>query len=258
MKKKILFLLISLLWVMNIHGQKRIEYSAGYGEYKMDDMQAALSSIMDNLTSQFPFDIAVISNFPSYINHNAGLMYQLNKHEFGANVGYLSTAGKIAYSDYSGEIMGKLSLNAYRIGLVYRYHVYRVGLSRGTSVTFYGELSPGIIFTKLKSKEHVIVNGQSKDIDNAYNVNSSLTGFSVLPQVGISMNLPYGFGIRVYGGYDIESGSNVKEKKVRRSTGQAFESGEVYHINCHDFLLLSNNLLSQFRLKISIATIFHC
>lgn len=212
MKKYITFLLISVLFAVNIHAQKRIEYSIGYGEYRMTDMQAALTGMMDNLMSQFPFDVAVMSNFPGYITHNFGVTYELNKHEFGVNVGYITTAGKIAYSDYSGEIIGKLSLNAYRIGFVYRYHVYRIGLGSKTSLSFYGELSPGMVLTKLKSKEHVMVGGQLKYIDEPYNVNSTSTGFSLLPQIGINLNLPYRFGLRVHGGYDIETGSKVKEK----------------------------------------------
>lgn len=211
--KKTIYLIICLLITILANAQLKIEYSAGYGSYKMDDMKTQLSIIQTELKKQYPFDIAITDNFPSYIIQNAGVTFTLNKHEFGGNLTYLTTAGRLAYSDYSGEIVNKLTLNAYRVGLLYRYHFYQIKHRDKTNISFYGELSPGMTLTSLKTKGHVKVGSDQNDLDDKYKLNSDMTGFSVLPQLGVNLNLPHGIDIHLSGGYDIDMGASMKQNK---------------------------------------------
>lgn len=211
--KKIIYIIICIFASISANAQLKIEYSAGYGSYKMDDMKSQLTNIQTELKKQYPFDFAITDNFPSYVTHNLGVTYQLNKHEFGANLTYLTTAGRLAYSDYSGEIVDKLTLNAYRIGLLYRYHFYKIGISDKTNISFYGELSPAMTLTDLKTKGHIKVGNEQKDLDDKYKLDSDMTSFSVLPQLGINLNLPYGIGVHLSGGYDIDMGASMKQNK---------------------------------------------
>lgn len=212
MKKYIIFILICISSI-SANAQFKIEYSVGYGSYKMDDMKGQLSNIQTELKKQYPFDIAITDNFPNYVIHNFGIAYMQDKHEFGANLTYQTTAGRLAYSDYSGEIVDKLSLNAYRIGLLYRYHFYQIEFSDKTNISFYGELSPGMTLNSLKTKGHVKVGNDQKDLDDRYKLNSNMVGFSVLPQLGVNLNLPYGIGVHLSGGYDVDMGASLKGNK---------------------------------------------
>lgn len=209
MKNYILLIFICLPFVA-AKSQLKVEYSIGYGQYKMDDMKSYLTELQNSIKSQYPLDVAVIDNFPSYVTHNVGIIYQLEKHGFGTNLTYLTTAGKLAYSDYSGEIMDKLTLNAYRVGLLYRYDFYQIQCGKKTNISFFGQLSPGITLTSLKTKGHIKTGNDQKDIDDKYKLNSNLTGFSVLPQLGVNLNLLYGLGVHISAGYDFEMGSNIK------------------------------------------------
>lgn len=212
--KKTIYTIICLLIAISANAQFKIEYSAGYGSYKMDDMKTQLGNIQTELKKQYPFDITITDNFPSYVTHNAGVTYTLlNKHEFGANMTYLTTAGRLAYSDYSGEIVDKLTLNVYRVGLLYRYHFYQIGIGNKTNISFYGELSPGMTLTSLKTKGHMKVGNEQKDLDDKYKLNSDISSFSILPQLGANFNLPYGIGVHISGGYDIDIGASIEQPK---------------------------------------------
>ncbi|MCD7972019.1 MAG: hypothetical protein LUG18_05030 [Candidatus Azobacteroides sp.] len=231
MKNYIVALFICLL-PFSVQSQIKIEYSVGYGNYKMDDMQTELINLQNTLKTQYPLDIDIIDNFPGYLTYHIAVIYGMQEHEAGADFTYLTTAGKLAYSDYSGEIMNKLALNAYRIGLLYRYHFYQIGTVNKVNLSFYGEVSPGITFTNVKVKGHIKTNDEFISLDNKYLTGSNITGFSVLPRVGANLRLPYGIGIHVAGGYDFQMGSTLKQNKDVRVdwSGLRLEGGVSYQL----------------------------
>lgn len=229
--KKIAYTIICIFGMLSANAQVKVEYSAGYGCYKMSDMKGELGSILTELKTQYPLDIAITDNFPNYVTHSIGVSYILSKHELGANLTYQTTAGRLAYSDYSGVLVDKLTLNAYRIGLCYRYHFHQFKLSEKASISFYGELSPGIAFSNLKSKGYIKVDNTSIDLDDKYRIASDMVGFSVLPQIGGSLSLPYGIGIQGSAGYDFNMGESTKHNKDIKADWSGFRiSGGISYL----------------------------
>ena len=195
--KNFVLLFFAGLFAFSAKSQLKIEYSAGYGDYKMNDMKAELNAIQSDLKQQYPVDIGITDLFPAYVTHHIGATYLLTRHEAGIGFTYLTTAGKLAYSDYSAQLMNKLTLNAYRIGLLYRYHFYQLTVSNTIRLSFYGEVSPGLTFTRLKTKGYIRVGNELENLDDKYLINRNTKGFSALPQAGVNLKLPYGLGIEV-------------------------------------------------------------
>lgn len=229
MKKYILIIFVFILSI-SANSQIKIEYSVGYGDYKMDDMKPLLGIMEEFVKLKYPLDFATTDNFPNYVTHNIGITYTLKKHEMGANFTYLTTAGRFAYSDYSGEMIYKQILNGYRFGLLYRYHFFQVELGQKVNISFHGELSPGMTFSNFDTKAHIKVNNKLEDIDDEFKMNKhNTTGFSILPQIGANLNLPYGIGIHIAGGYDFEIGAKIKDYKVDWS-GLRLNGGVSYKL----------------------------
>lgn len=211
--KKYIIIIATILLGLSAQAQFKVEYTVGYGDYKMGEMKDLLLDIQSDLKFQYPVDIAITDNFPSYVTHNLGVGYKLSKHEFGTNLTYLTTAGRMAYSDYSGEIVNKLTLNAYRVGAFYRYHFYQIGITNVTKISLFGELSPAITFTDIKTKGHIKVGNEINGLDERYRIRANTTGISILPQIGACLNLPSGLGVHIIAGYDIEMGAKFKQNK---------------------------------------------
>lgn len=217
--------------MLSANAQINVEYSVGYGTYKMSEMNVELENVLIKLKKQYPLDIAITDKFPNYVIHCIGVSYLLSKHELGVNLAYQTTAGRLAYSDYSGVLVDKLTVNAYRVGVCYRYHFYQFKLSEKTNISFYGELSPELMLTNLKSKGYVKVDNAAKiDLEDNCLITSDMVGFAVLSQIGGSLSLPYGVGIHCSAGYDfdmIESPIKNKDIKVDWS-GFRFSGGVSY------------------------------
>ncbi|WP_433901951.1 hypothetical protein [Sphingobacterium puteale] len=211
--KKILYTFLFLSIAFISRGQIKVEYSIGYGNYKMEGMKTELIRIQEELKQQFPLSIAITDNFPGYVIHTAGINYKSGRHELGTNFTYLSTAGRLAYSDYSGELVDKINLNAFRIGMVYRSYFHQLALNKNNRLAFFAEVSPGLTFTKTKTKAYTKTAATEIKLDEKYGFNSTSTSLSVLPQLGLKYELPYGLGLHISGGYDIEMEGSLNQNE---------------------------------------------
>lgn len=225
--KKYILILALILTTINSYAQFSVSYSAGYGSYKMDDLKNLLDQRLSEIDSRI--DAQITDKFPGYITHTIDASYGIKDHEFGLKLTYLTTGGKIAYSDYSGEYMEKLTLNGYRIGALYRNHFAKVQLSKACNISFFGELSPGIIFSKLDYESYIKLGDDKENIPD--NISCNMTGFTILPQIGAKFNIPYNIGFLLTGGYDFEFGSKIKNDTDIRAdwSGIRINAGVSYN-----------------------------
>ncbi|MDR2955744.1 MAG: hypothetical protein LBV43_11750 [Prevotella sp.] len=216
MKKHIFLITLFIIITLSAKSQFSVSYSAGYGSYEMGDMKNLLNNMANELGGQLPgIPVKVVDNFPGYVTHNLDLSYRIKRHEFGFRSTYMTTGGKIGYSDYTGEYSGKLTLNGYRIGLNYRYYVPVADFGKSGLLSFFAELSPGITFSNLKSKEYIYLNILEERQDTDDNIDMNANGVSLLPQIGVKWFLTPNIGIHVSGGYDFQLGSYFKYQGVK-------------------------------------------
>jgi len=89
-----------------------VAYQAGYGTYTM----RSLSDYQEFVLKESNLPAEIVTQFPGYFNHKLiiGLPFQskINKIYFG----YLTTAGRISLTDYSGKWLFDQKLNGFQIG----------------------------------------------------------------------------------------------------------------------------------------------
>jgi hypothetical protein len=209
MKKYISLLILYLIIAFNANAQFSASYSLSYGNYKMDDMKDFLNNMTKAIEYQLSgIPVAVVDNFPGYIIHNLDLSYNIKRHEIGFRGTYMTTGGKIAYSDYTGEYSETLLLNGFRLGANYRFYFPFVDSNKSGSLCLFAEISPGITFSKLKSREYIKIFDHRQETDE--NLDLSTNGISLLPQLGIKWQIAKHIGIHLSGGYDFQLGSRFK------------------------------------------------
>lgn len=209
MKKHIIIILLSFAVTMFANGQIRVSYSIGYGDYKMEDMHKLLDTSLSLVQEELPSGVRITDKFPGYVTHNMDVAYHFKRHEFGVKGSYMTTGGKIAYSDYSGKYYENLTLNGYRIGALYRFHFLESKVGN-LPISLYGELSPAITFTSLKYKAQLTLPDYEVDETNPQdNVSTDETGYSIQPLLGAQLFVTRNLFITVSGGYDFEFGSKL-------------------------------------------------
>lgn len=209
MKKYILLILCVLGGAMSVHAQVSVSYSVGYGDYKMSDMNRLLDASLSALQNSFPSGVRITDKFPGYVTHNLDATYSFHRHEVGVKGTFMTTGGQIAYSDYSGKYKEKLTLNGYRLGVMYRFHFIKTHIGR-MPLSLFGEASPAITFTKLKYKASLTLPEYNINETNPDDhISTNETGFSIQPLVGAQLFLTKGLFISLSLGYDFEFGAKL-------------------------------------------------
>jgi len=201
MRKYITFLILFIS--IGANAQFRASYSAGYGDYKMGDMKEMLKNAFAGTSSVLPEGVAIVDNFPGYVTHNVDLSYQMNNKELGVKFSYLTTGGKIAYSDYSGKYKEKITFSGYRVGIMYRFHFVNTHIS-DHKFTIFGELSPAITFTSLSYEGALDLYEANAHQQFEDNLSTNTTGYSIQPLVGATIELISNFSFYLSTGYDFE------------------------------------------------------
>lgn len=211
MKKKLGISFIACLLAFQMSAQFTASYSVGYGEYKMKGVSELLEYVYGNMKEQLPgIPLKIVDDFPNYINHSMDFGYRWKRHEAGLRFSYLTTGGKVAYADYSGSYEGKLIVNGCRVGLNYRIYAPIQEFEKMGALHFFAELSPAVIFTKLKSKEHIKIFELEQSPQEQLDLNAS--SFSLLPQVGLKWFVTPLISFHVGGGYEFQFESKFKQK----------------------------------------------
>lgn len=209
-KKQFILLALMMSITITAVAQLNVSYSAGYGSYEMGDMRNMLDQSLSALKNQMPEGIKITDNFPGYITHNIDLAYRLNRHELGLKGSYFSSGGKIAYADYSGRYHEKLLLDAYRVGLMYRFQF----LKAGNLFSLYGELSPGVTFSNLEYDAlFELPDYDIKETDPGTELGTIKTGYSLQPMLGIQVHPIRHLFLHAGAGYDVEFGAKFNKNK---------------------------------------------
>jgi hypothetical protein len=209
MKKHITLIFFALIVALSGHAQIRISYSVGYGTYKMDDMHKLLDASLSSIQIQLPPGVGITDKFPGYITHSLDATYYLKRHELGVKGTYMTTGGKVAYSDYSGKYYEKLTLNGFRVGALYRFYFLKTHI--GTlPFSLYGEVSPAITFTSLKYKALLSLPKYEISESNEEDpISTKEMGYSVQPLIGGQLFLTHNIFFSLSAGYDFEFGSKL-------------------------------------------------
>lgn len=211
MKKPLFILLFSVLLNTGLKAQFSIEYSAGYASYDMSDFKDIMENGLESMQSSYPeIPFRILDNFPGKITHNLNIGYLVKKHNFGLKFSYLTTGSKLAYADYSGEYMEKLTANGYSIKAFYRYYIPLAIDGTQSKFSLYGEISPGIIFSDMKYKGYIKVGDQVQVFPNQLDGNTE--GFTVSPLIGLRYNILPQIGITFNTGYEFIVGSYINHK----------------------------------------------
>lgn len=209
MKKYITVILLTLSTTLAANAQVSVAYSAGYGDYKMEDMHRLLETSLSSVKTQLPPGVRITDKFPGYITHNIDAAYRLKRHEIGLKGAYMTTGGKIAYSDYSGKYHETLTLNGFRIGALYRFHFLRTQIG-DLPFSLYGEISPAVTFTSLKYD--ALLDLPDYDVHETNpndNVSTDEIGFSIQPLIAAQLLLTRNIFVSCSGGYDFEFGAKL-------------------------------------------------
>lgn len=195
-------LLIITITVTNhrLHAQNLIfSFRSGIGSYAMTDLKAN----QDNLIDQLPVMASKTDEFPSYFVFGLDGLYSLTNTLFvGVSFDYQSTGGRIAYSDFSGDIKIDHKINAPMIAATLQKRL--VG---NESFSLLGELKAGLLFTDFSiSSRTLIGTSVTKEI-------IEFTGLS--PTAGMKMVLRKGIGpffLQAGVGFMLDFGSEIKLK----------------------------------------------
>jgi len=229
MKKNIITTLL-LLFALGANAQYNISYSVGYGSYKMNDMKDLLDYAFQSMRPSMPKGLAIVDNFPPYITHTINASIKRNRNEFGLSGSFLTTGGKIAYSDYSGKYIEKLTFTGYRIGTLYRVYTDESKLGKCT-LSFFGEVSPAIMFTHLGYKATLDIYEQNIHQEGNDNISTNAAGFSIQPMFGGRLDVTRNISFSASLGYDFELGSKLSttDNRYRADwSGFRLNGGVIY------------------------------
>jgi hypothetical protein len=118
--RRAIALVFGLAMAYTSNGQHtRFSLGIHYATFKMGDLVQLQAEFLKDLDGAIP--ARVTDNFPSYIGFEGSLTFRKDPVWFGAEVGYNSTAGRIAYSDYSGKFFVDQIVKAPKVGLAVAY-----------------------------------------------------------------------------------------------------------------------------------------
>jgi len=188
MKKLIIFsAFILLCW--SLKAQISFGYRGGYGSYSMK----SLSAFQEAACSSSIFPAKVVTQFPGYFTHRLYLGKPNWSPLNGAYVGYLTTAGRISISDFSGKYMFDMVLNGFQDG----FHLDEI-ISQAAGIDFRGYLEFGATTTFLQLREYLKVGDE--EVEETYR----FMGHGIDVQPGISaMYQLSNFRFGCYLGYEL-------------------------------------------------------
>lgn len=169
---KILLLLTTFILLgFTLTAQISLGYRGGYGMYSMK----SLAAFQEVACSSSIFPAKVVTQFPGYFTHRLYLGKPNWSPFNGAYVGYLTTAGRISVSDYSGKYRLDMVLNGFQAG----FHLEEI-ISQAGGIDIKGYLEFGATTTFLQLREYLKIG--EEEIDETYR----FMGHGIDVQPGIS------------------------------------------------------------------------
>jgi len=231
MKKLILSSLLLYLAIPSM-AQIGFGYKFGVGSYKMKEMNSLLNTIRSGIKLQYPVPISITDDFPNHYTHYGEVTYSIKDNAFGINITSLSSGGRLAYSDYSGEIAYNLNANAVRVGVLYRNFFFQTNKGKEKNLSLFAEVSPAVTFNSITSNGYYKTTTGRNEIDPKHIVESKSIGLSIMPNVGLQWNVTKSFGANLNLGYNAElpgKSKDIKDTKIDW-TGIRFGVGLNYKL----------------------------
>jgi hypothetical protein len=180
-------LAFALLVCGKASAQLEVSAGTGIGWYSMND----LHDLQEHLQSTFPVKVQITEKFPPYLIYDASLSYRLDRGGFlGIYYQFSSTAGRIYYEDFSGEIYSDQILRGNTLAL-------NAGQELEFKNNFFMriDLHPGATFTQLELLSVTRVRDQS------YTESYKFHSINATMQPTVELHKAWGnLGIKVYVG----------------------------------------------------------
>lgn len=176
-----------------------VEYSFGYGTYRLDDVKTIQNSLQQYMSQ---YGAKTTENFPAWFTHSGAIGYITNRSHFGINFSYLTTGARTGVTDYSGSYYANIIMNGYRLGAFYRYYI-NTGFS---ALKLYFQVSPGMIFSGMKMIETIRIATES---DSQTEKMKSKTAYFE-PSIGMKYNVTNWINVSISGGYEADLGGKLQ------------------------------------------------
>ncbi len=193
MKRKLLYL-IALFQIINTEAQTtRFGFESGFGTYQMTDLKNYMNDVIqDNVLQP-----KVVTNFPAYLYFQPSISFCRESHNWGFNIGLVSTGARASIRDYSGE---------------YRYDNKAVGFAPAffeellfynkEKLSLYLHADVGLIYSNVQLSEYFMVNTQEYTDESIKIISFGIFAkpvvkaiFSINDKLNIEANIGYHFDI---------------------------------------------------------------
>jgi len=192
---KILLMYPFLFFFVILNAQEwAFQYEFGYGSFQLKDIKVIQDKIVSTMSV---YGAQSTEYFPNHYIQSAAIGCILGQHHFGINGAFLTTGGRVHVSDYSGKYTVDMVLSGHRLGAFYRYYIP----NKIQWFNIYIQATPGILFSRLKINEELIIGGQ-KMIEE--NLKFKSIGAYIEPSIGVRFKPLRWLHLSLGGGYEID------------------------------------------------------
>lgn len=195
--KNILLLILSSYCSIAYSQDIELGIQTGIGTYNMKDLKGLNEVFFKSL----PFQVKMISNYPSYFYYKPTFLLSFNKFRIGLQASYYSTGSRISSKDYSGEYLYDTRINCIAPSVYGDFSLFQ--LFGKCKVMLYSE--GGVTFSQLSLKEDLTV-------DNENLTNSSYAfksrNYYIEPGLKLEYQLSKLMNIGLDAGYFAQFGKN--------------------------------------------------
>lgn len=183
-----------------------VEYSFGYGAYRLDDVKTIQNSLQQHLSQ---YGAKTTENFPAWFTHSGSIGYIANHSHFGINFSYLTTGARTGVTDYSGSYYANTIMNGYRLGAFYRYYIN----TQLSALSLFLQASPGIVFSDMKMTESLLIATEG----DSYTEKMKSTAAYIEPAIGVKYHVTNWLNVSIRGGYEFDFGGKLKNSTNEKS-----------------------------------------
>jgi len=211
MKKNLLLSLFVSCHIFAFSQGWSVEYSFGYGTYRLDDVKTIQNSMQQYMSK---YGAITTENFPAWFTHSGSIGYIANRSHFGINFSYLTTGARTGVTDYSGSYYANTIMNGYRLGAFYRYYIN----TQLSALNLFLQASPGMIFSEMKITESITIATES----DSHAEKMKSTAAYIEPAIGVIYRLTDWMNISISAGYEADLWGKLKNN-----------TGEKSHLKVH-------------------------
>jgi hypothetical protein len=201
----------------------KVNFTLGYGQYAQQDLKEFQNQFLD----EFPVEPKITESFPPYWYYDASINYLFNDRlSLGISGTYGSSAGRMHYKDYTGEIMFDVLANYFSIGIPVGFKLN----PQNETWQLAAEVTPSIVLSNVDLEFQSRLGTQEER--ESFKFNS--LNVALQPAVALSRKIQK-FGLNVLAGYNL---TVLKGDVFYKEQDDAYllnESGEKVKIDWSGF-----------------------